>query len=55
MKSVSFGNSRGYMNTTLKNGECPVDFRFSRAKLRAMFMGKIQIKNKVSKIKTREE
>ena len=23
MKSVSFGNSRGYMNTTLKNGECP--------------------------------
>ena len=24
MKSVSFGNSRGYMNTTLKNGECPV-------------------------------
>ena len=23
MKSVSLENSRGYMNTTLKNGECP--------------------------------
>ena len=24
MKNVSLENSRGYMNTTLKNGECPV-------------------------------
>jgi len=32
MKSVSFGNSRGYMNTTLKNGECPGGFNLDEDK-----------------------